>query len=112
MSEILHVFLVQGSEPSPYEVVFRKIGTELKADCSCRAGINKILCKHRLSILNGDKSAVVSQNLDQVAEVSSWLAGSAVGEAIAEVVSLESEKKAIEAKLKQAKKLLTKALIR
>ena len=82
MSEIIREFLVQGSEPTPYKVVFRKDGAELKADCTCRAGVNKLLCKHRLSILDGDKGAVVSDNFDQVAEVVSWLAGSKVGQAI------------------------------
>lgn len=111
MSGVIREFLVQGSEPSPYKVVFKKIGTDLKADCSCRAGTNKILCKHRLSILNGDKGAVVSKNVDQVAEVASWLAGSTVAEAMSEVISLESQKKFIEAKIKLAKKLVARALI-
>ena len=112
MTKAFREFLVQGSEALPYQVVFTKNGTDLKADCSCRAGIHKILCKHRLSLLNGDKSAVVSENGDQVAEVASWLVGTTVGEAISKVVSLEAEKKALEAKIKNAKKLVAKALIR
>jgi len=111
MSEIIHEFLVQGSESSPYKVTFRKAGVEIKADCTCRAGVNRILCKHRLSILDGDNRAVTSDNLGQVKEVASWLSGSTVGTAIAEVVSLEAEKKVIEAKIKLAKKLVAKALI-
>jgi len=111
MSQDTREFLVQGSEPLPYKVLFKKSGEKLNATCTCRAGQMGQLCKHRLSILNGDKSAVVSENTDQVAEVTSWLEGSNVAEAISEVVSLEAEKKRIEGKLKIAKKLVAKALI-
>lgn len=110
MSELIREFLVQGSEPSPYKVVFRKEGTNLKATCNCKAGVNGMLCKHRLSILDGEKGAVVSENPDQVAEVASWLAGSNVAGAISEVVSLEVQKKQIEAKIKRAKKMVADAL--
>lgn len=111
MSEIIREFLVQGSEIFPYKVIFKRNGTDLKATCNCRAGINGLLCKHRLSILDGDKCAVVSENANQVSEVASWLEGSNVAEAISEIVSLEVEKKLIEEKIKRAKKLVAKTLI-
>lgn len=111
MSTLIREFLVQGSEPSPYKVRFKKDSDDLKATCSCRAGISGMLCKHRLSILDGDKSAVVSDNADQVSEVSSWLEGSKVSDAISEVVSLEAQKKQIEANIKRAKKLIAEMLI-
>lgn len=111
MSEIIREFLVQGSQPVPYKVVFRKDGSELNATCNCKAGVNGMLCKHRLSILDGDKSAVISDNLDQVAEVASWLAGSNVAVAISNVASLEVQKKQIEAKIKRAKKMVADALM-
>jgi hypothetical protein len=110
MSEVIREFLVQGSGPSPYKVAFKKNGPDLTATCSCRAGVNRLLCKHRLSILDGDNGAVVSENTNQVTEVASWLKGSTVGEAISEVVALEAEKKLIEEKIKRAKKLVAKAL--
>lgn len=111
MSETIREFLIQGSEKSPYKVVFLKSGNNIQADCTCRAGIVGMLCKHRLSILDGDNRAVVSDNTDEVAEVASWLAGSPVGEAIAEVVALEAQKKSIESRIKTAKKMVSKALI-
>jgi hypothetical protein len=111
MSEDTREFLVQGSEPAPYRVIFKRTETDLKATCTCRAGKNGILCKHRLSILDGDKKAVVSENSEQVAEVASWLDGSSVGLAISELVALEAEKKDIEAKIKRAKNLVTKTLL-
>jgi uncharacterized Zn finger protein len=111
MSEIIREFLVQGSETIPYKVVFRKNGTDLRATCSCRAGVMGQLCKHRLAILDADKSAIVGENGDQVTEVASWLKGSNIAESVSEVVTLEAEKKIIEEKIKRAKKLLAKALL-
>lgn len=110
MNPNFHEFSVQGSEPIPYVVRFSKEGENLKASCTCRAGVMGQICKHRLSILNGEKSEIISDNADNVAEVVSWLAGSAVALAMANVASLEAEKKLIEEKIKIAKKLIAKAL--
>jgi len=104
-------FLVQGSEPLPYRVIFKRNGKNLKAACTCRAGAMGQLCKHRLSILNGDRNSVVSDNTDQISEVVSWLGESNVAEIISELVSLEVEKKLIENKIKKTKKLIAEALI-
>lgn len=111
MSDTIREFLVQGSEPSPYKVVFKRNGTNLKATCSCRAGVIGIVCKHRLAILDDNSGDVVSENIDQVAEVAAWAVGSSVGEAISELASLEADKKSIENKIRRAKKLVAKALI-
>ena len=43
MSEVIREFLVQGSEPSPYKVAFKKNGPDLTATCSCREGVNRLL---------------------------------------------------------------------
>lgn len=110
MSETLQ-FLVQGSDPKPYKVVFKRDGPDLKATCTCKAGMNGILCKHRLLILDGEKCGIISENIDQVAEVASWLLGSNVASAISEVVALEAQKKTLDAKIKHAKKLIADALI-
>jgi len=111
MPEDTRQFLVQGSQSLPYQVIFKKTGKNLNASCGCRAGIMGQLCKHRLSILNGDNSAVVSDNVDQVEEVALWLMESNVAEAISEIISLETEKKLIEERLKKTKKLVANALI-
>jgi hypothetical protein len=110
MSDIRE-FLVQGSDPLPYKVIFKKDGGDLKATCTCKAGSNGILCKHRLSILDGEKGAIISGNENHVEEVASWLSGSKVGAAISEVLALEGQKKLLEAKIKHAKKMIAAALI-
>ncbi|MEO8616895.1 MAG: hypothetical protein ABI600_17275 [Luteolibacter sp.] len=111
MSDLIREFLVQGSEETPYKVVFKKNGPNLTALCNCRAGVMGQLCKHRLAILYGDNTAVVGNSTAEVAEVASWLEGSNVADAISEVVSLEAQKKHIETKIKRAKKLVAEALL-
>jgi uncharacterized Zn finger protein len=110
MNNIIHEFMVQGSEPEPYKVVFKKNSANLKATCSCRAGMMGQMCKHRLMIMGGDNSAIVSDNGEKVIEVVLLLVGSQAGEAFANVKSLESEKKLIDERIKKAKKALVKAL--
>lgn len=104
-------FLVQGSDPNPYKVIFIKDQDDIKATCTCKAGMIGILCKHRLNLLDGDKSALVSDNSEQLLDVASWLSGSNLAAAISEVVRLESEKKQLEAKIKRAKNEISQLLL-
>jgi uncharacterized Zn finger protein len=111
MSKMIREFLVQGSETDPYTVVFEKEGTQLKGSCTCRAGIFGQLCKHRLALLDGVADAVVSNNLDQVGEVASWLPGSNLAAALSDLTALERQKASIEAQIKRAKKVVAQELM-
>ena len=51
------VFYVQGSAAEPYKITFNTNG-RFTASCSCPAGENLTLCKHVLSLLEGDSSSV------------------------------------------------------
>lgn len=103
-------FLVQGSEASPYTVIFTIDGVKLTATCTCRAGIMGNLCKHRLNILNNDTSNITSNNTDQFPTIQNWLKLSSAYELIAMVAALEAEKRIIDEKLKKIKKKVVKAL--
>ena len=104
-------FLVQGSDPTPYKVTFTKDQGYIKATCTCKAGLIGILCKHRLSLLDGEKGALVSDNSDQLLDLSPWLSVSKLAAAISEIVQLESKKKEIEAKIKRSKKVVSDLLL-
>ena len=56
-------FFVKGSSFEPYRVVFSLDGQRMTAECSCQAGQNGQVCKHRVDILIGDFSAVVEKNI-------------------------------------------------
>lgn len=102
-------FLVQGSTDEPYRVTFELNGSMLSAYCTCRAGEIGQHCKHRINLLKGDTTAVVSDNLEEAAVVASWLPGTDVDSALKNLrnceLALEDAKKAI----KQAKKELAAA---
>jgi len=104
------VFLVKGSSSDPYKVIFIKDGDSLTAICSCPAGQFGNVCKHRIAILDGDGSAVSSDNAASVSEVVSWLAGTDVESALAELRLLENATAANKNELHVAKKKLAKAM--
>ena len=91
MSQI--IFQVQGSAPTPYEVTFMKSGDNLTATCTCPAGVAGIHCKHRVLLMAGDTSGVVSGNTADVSAVMEWLAGSDVAAALQ---LLDEEERALE----------------
>jgi hypothetical protein len=78
-------FLVKGSSSDPYELTFIKDGDSLTAICTCPAGTYGNFCKHRIAILDGDATAVVSKNAEQVAVIGEWLVGTDVGAALQEM---------------------------
>ena len=75
MSENKIKFLVQGSSDEPYDVIFSKEGGRFTASCTCTAGQYGRCCKHRLNILADKRNAIVSDNLEDVDTVKSWLPG-------------------------------------
>ena len=77
-------FLVKGSTPDPYEVTFIKDGDSLTALCTCPAGQFGNFCKHRISIIDGDGTAIVSDNANEVTTITDWLKGTDVAAALAD----------------------------
>jgi len=108
MEEI--TFLVKGSSADPYEVIFIKDGDSLTAVCNCPAGTYGNFCKHRISILDGDPSAISSDNADQATIVAGWLPGTDVGLALAELRAMEKVTGASKESIAAAKKKLARAM--
>lgn len=103
-------FLVQGSAEEPYRVLFTKDGNNLNAYCSCQAGENGLYCKHRFNILDGKTTAIVSNNLDQVPIIQSWLPGSDIDDALKKLEEAEQEYKRAKKLVSEAKKNVAKAM--
>ena len=105
-------FLVQGSAAKPYEVEFSKENNRVIATCSCPAGRYSRHCKHRILILANKSKAkdIVSENLEDVKIVSSWIEGTEVEEALNYFIEMqELEKKAKKEAIK-AKKYFEKIM--
>jgi hypothetical protein len=102
-------FLVQGSAAEPYRVTFRKNGNNLSAYCTCPAGENGQYCKHRVNILRGITSGIVSGNEAKVQVVALWLPGTDVEVALNAVIDGEKKYERAKLELSAAKKRLARA---
>lgn len=103
-------FLVKGSTPEPYEVTFIKDGNSLTALCTCPAGQFGNFCKHRISIIDGDGKAIVSDNANEVTTITDWLQGTDVAAALAEFRRLEKTVGASKSEVATAKRKLARAM--
>jgi len=92
---------VQGSSEEPYTVTVIQLPGALHMNCTCQAGQLMQLCKHRLAILDGDLSAIVS-GADQLVEFAAMVAGT-------ETKQLHEALLQSERALEQAKRDLTLA---
>jgi len=106
----LKEFLVQGSSESPYQVVFKKVGSKFSAHCSCPAGQNGQFCKHRSRIMASSSEDVISGNEVEIPIVVSWIKGTNVEANLAEISRLEIELEKTKSALAKAKKALAKSL--
>lgn len=94
-----------------YTVKFiKRDDNNLSAYCDCPAGDNGQACKHRLAILNGDSSGLVSKNRDDIKIVREWLKDSDIEKHLSILEQLESEAEKIKKAISTAKKELAKAM--
>ena len=103
-------FLVRGSSPQPYEVIFIKDGDSLTAICDCPAGTFSNVCKHRTAILDGKFDAIVSDNADRAPQVVAWLEGSDVEAALVELREAEQAPEPDKKTIAAAKRKLARAM--
>ncbi|WP_295430706.1 SWIM zinc finger family protein [uncultured Thiodictyon sp.] len=103
-------FLVAGSAEEPYEVIFRNENGKVNVFCTCPAGENGLHCKHRLAIIEGSASAVVSANLDELEVVRTWLNGSDLEMACSEFRDAEKSFEEAKARFAKVKKKLGKVM--
>lgn len=60
------------------ESFFWRVGDNVKSSCTCQAGKNGLACKHRLSLLDGDVTNLVSSSPDSFHKLQRMLEGSDV----------------------------------
>jgi hypothetical protein len=100
-------FFVQGSEPEPYEVTFRRQDSlQLIALCTCQAGQNGTYCKHRFNLLDGVLTGIVSGNESDLGILASWLPGSNLSGCLADLAEAERLRQVADGMVKKAKKRL------
>ncbi len=85
------VYFVKGSAAEPYEVVFLKEGKTLKVTCTCKAGQNHTVCKHRVGLISGSPENVDLNSSSSIEEIDQLLVGSNLFEIYKKYVDLTHE---------------------
>lgn len=104
------IFRVQGSEPEPYTVTFRRTGNNFTARCTCRAGSLGQVCKHRLSLLKQEPDGLVSGNEGDLSRLPIMFVGTNVELAFEELADAEAAAEAAKKELDLRKKALASAM--
>ena len=52
-------FKVQGSTDEPYNVSINKSGNKIQCVCNCKAGVNRMHCKHWMGVFEGTKQKYI-----------------------------------------------------
>ena len=109
MSESIE-FDVRDSSLVECRVTFVKDGDNLSAFCSCEMGRREQYCAHRLDILRGETSSIVSDNIVEAASIAQWVVGTDVYSAMLEIEQWENRAAEAERKLDEAKQRLGVAM--
>jgi len=104
------IFLVQGSAKEPYKVKFSKKDQKITATCTCQAGRFSEYCKHRISILTNKSNDIVSENIEDVQKISSWIANTEIENALNHFIQMQELEKKAKSETKKAKKVFEKIM--
>lgn len=102
-------FLVSGSADEPYRVVIEKSGSNLNAFCTCPAGSNGQVCKHKMRLINGNPEGLV-QGESFLSAVTDWVAGTEVESVLREIALAEEKCLSAKREFDAAKKKLAVVL--
>ena len=104
-------FAVAGSTGAVYEIVAVRDGGTIRLGCTCDAGANGQACKHRLALIEGDTSAIISANAHEAALLPSWLAGTPLDAAFRRLAEAEAALAAAKRTVTSAKKALGRTML-
>lgn len=104
------VLKVQGSAAEPYTVAFSRQADTLNAICSCPAGANGHLCKHVLSLLQGNAARVVDRDEKALAELRALRVGTVAEQVLVRYLAAEQASQDSAQQVKIAKHDLMVAL--
>ena len=103
------IFLVQGSEPDPYQVTLEKNGINLNAYCTCAAGSNGMYCKHRFRIISGSTEGVISPDVEAIKRAVDWVVNTDIERALRNLALAEDRFNSAKKDVSDAKRALAAA---
>jgi hypothetical protein len=107
---MLQFSLKSSSSGEIYKLKASRTVNGVRFTCSCRAGEQGQQCKHRVGLLLGDVSNLVSNNLHDIQELKAIISDTKIIETIGEISRLEDELEAAKRRLQAAKIALGAAM--
>ena len=75
-----------------YDVTLKNENGIISLNCTCRAGVHKMICKHRVDLLNGNVSRLISEKDIQTArEFLDNIESGKVDSLFSELLTIEKE---------------------
>lgn len=105
-------FVVEGSNGDEYRVTLTRDATRANAFCICPAGENGQYCKHRIALLDGDISSLLSDNSADVESLKTFIRGSDLEEAHHAMCVDTKAYNTAKSHFDKAKRALTKSMYR
>jgi hypothetical protein len=105
-------FTVLGSKGDPYKIIFEIEGDRANAYCSCQAGQSGQYCKHRITILSGDLTYIVSENAAEASQLHDLLQGTDLMDSFDSFLKAEALAEEAKENLDSAKRDLARAMFR
>jgi hypothetical protein len=90
-------FRMEGSKGDVYDVGAERSGGGVRITCTCQAAENGIHCHHRIELLRGDVTALVSDNPSDVAKLQALIAGTDLAAALEALTVAEAAQAAAKA---------------
>ncbi len=88
-----------------YDVILKNENGIISLNCTCQAGIYKMICKHRTDLLNGNISSLVDESdIPVVEEFLNSIKDGKIDSLFAELTEIEKEIKKLNNKKKKIKK--------
>jgi len=101
----------KSSSGDPYDVDFLFEGGALSVHCTCRAGIMRTACKHRLSLLKGDQKMLADPSqANELATVVEWASKVGFSNLIQRLDEAEAELSRVQREVKKGKKRLEESM--
>lgn len=82
-------FRMKGSEGDLYDVEAERYGDAVRITCTCEAGQRGIHCHHRLELLRGDVTALVSDNAADVTKLQALVEGTKLAACLVALTAAE-----------------------
>ena len=110
MRTVLHFQVRSSSGSGTYQIEAIREGANFAMTCTCEAGANGMVCKHRSALLAGEVTALVSPNTMDVERLRDLVRGTDVESRLTEVGVLERELESVKKRLSAATKALAREM--